>query len=194
MKKTISIILAAMLTLGLVGCGKDNTVTNKLESSKVVEENKDSNKESEANKKEEESKENKTTSTTATSKEDNKGTQASKSTTNISAEGILTKDFKEVSSMEITYGGSTKKYTIEKDKEYIKKVYDSIVGTKTTIKNDRDESEPKFTVNVIYKSGDKDLIQTTETGQFIYRVFGSKKSRVAGSNNTLINIVKEGVK
>lgn len=192
MKKVISVMLAAMLTLGLVGCGKDDSVTNKAESTKVIEENKDTNKETEANKSAEESKENKATSTNST--EDNKSTDNAKSTTNTSAESILTKDFKEVSSIEITYGGATKKYSIEKDKDYIKKVYDSIVGTKTTVKNDRDESESKFTVNVIYKSGDKDVIQSTETGQFIYRVFGSKKSRVAGTNNTLINIVKEGIK
>lgn len=192
MKKTIALVLAAMLTLGLAGCGKNSTVTDKSESNKVIEENKDTNKETEANKTAEESKEKNTTS--AESKEENKSTGNVKSTTNTSSESILTKEFKEVNSIEITYAGSTKKYSIEKDKEYIKKVYDSIVGTKTTVKNDRDESESKFTVNVIYKSGDKDVIQSTETGQFIYRVFGSKKSRVGGTNNTLISLVKESVK
>lgn len=192
MKKIICIILGVMCTVGVVGCGsKESSTVNNVQSAKVVEESKDLNKDNDSSKTEEETKE----KTESAKEEKVESKETAKSTSpSLSSESILTKNFSEVKSVEIIYKKSSKTYTIEKDKDFIKKIYDSILSTKTTVKNDRDESEPRFTVNIVYKSGSKDTIMSTETGQFIYRVFGSKKSRVCGTNTDLFNLVKDANK
>ncbi|WML32729.1 hypothetical protein [Clostridium sp. OS1-26] len=114
----------------------------------------------------------------------------SQDTTKNSSENIITNDFSEVSSIQINYNNSNNTYGIEKDREFIKKVYDTILNTKVTVHNDSQESNPQFTITLFYKSGDKNVIQSTETGEFIYRILDNKKSWVGGSNTKLLETIK----
>ncbi|WP_143331275.1 hypothetical protein [Clostridium peptidivorans] len=108
---------------------------------------------------------------------------------NNSKQNIVTNDFNQVSSMEIIYNNSKTTYSIDKDKDFIKKVYDSILNTKVTVNKGSQESDPQFTINLVYKSGDKNVIESTETGEFIFRVLDNK-SWVGGNNTDLIKIIK----
>ncbi|RXM73448.1 hypothetical protein [Clostridium tetani] len=204
MKKSISIILLILCITALVGCGNkksdaptsskpDNSVeqkqdVNKSTDSNLKQENTDTNNSS--TKKQENI--NKNNNSTKTQKDTNKNKKVSQNTnsTKISNKNILTKDFSQVSSMEIIYNDTSKKYSIDKDKDFIKKVYDSILNTKTTLNKYAQESDPIFTINLVYKSGEKNIIKSTETGEFIYRVLDNKSQWSGGRNNNLFQIIK----
>ncbi|BDR66240.1 hypothetical protein [Clostridium tetani] len=217
MKKSISIILSILCITALVGCGNkksdaptsskpDNSVeqkqdVNKSTDSNLKQENTDTNnsstkKQENADKNNNSTKKqeniNKNNNSTKTPKDTNKNKKVSQNTnsTKISNKNILTKDFSQVSSMEIIYNDTSKKYSIDKDKDFIKKVYDSILNTKTTLNKYAQESDPIFTINLVYKSGEKNIIKSTETGEFIYRVLDNKSQWSGGRNNNLFQIIK----
>lgn len=114
-------------------------------------------------------------------------------------QAILTEDYDQISSMEISYqnrGNENKTYTMEKDKEVIRKIYGSMVNTNITEhKNpaelERQESDPYFTIEINYKNGHKDVVNSTETGKVIYRIFDDKGSWVGGENNELALLIKK---
>lgn len=204
MKKSISILLATICIIGLVGCdSKKNDATTASQQSQSVEQSQNVSKNESSNKAQEVDSKNKEASTKSdnsskskevTTKSDdsskNKGTAEKANNANNLKENIITKDFNQVSSIQIIYNNSNKTYSIEKDRDFIKKVYDTILNTKVTVHSGRQESEPQFTINLVYKSGDKNVIESTETGQFIYRVLDNKTSWVGGTNTNLLEIIK----
>ncbi len=204
MKKSISILLATICIIGFVGCdSKKSDVTTASQQSQSVEQSQNVSKNDNPNKTQEVASKNKedttqngrsSTNKEAATKSDNssKNKGAAEKTNNVNnlKENIITKDFNQVSSIQIIYNNSNKTYSIEKDRDFIKKVYDTILNTKVTVHSGRQESDPQFTINLVYKSGDKNVIESTETGEFIYRVLDNKTSWVGGTNTNLLEIIK----
>ena len=109
-------------------------------------------------------------------------------------ENLLTNDYDQINSVNVNYKNETKIYTMEKDKEVIKKIYGSIVNTKVTTTKNPDEinkqtSTPAYTIEINYKNGSKDLVKSIETGLVIYRVLDENGSWVGGPNSDLVEIV-----
>lgn len=114
---------------------------------------------------------------------------------------ILTNGFNEVTGIQIYYNKvtaiaeSNKVYSTEKNIDKIKSIYDSINNTKVKLhKNPKEmelqSSDPIFTIEISYNNGNKDVIQSTETGEFIYRLIDDKGSWIGGSNNNLVELIK----
>ena len=178
MKKTISILLATVCIIGLVGCGskKGDAATASQPKETVVQKQNDSS--------------NKAQDSTSQKDNSNKDNSQNSNPSNNLNENLITKDFNEVSSMKVVFNNSNKTYSIEKDKEVIKKVYDNIVNTKVSVHNGSQDSDQLFTVNIVYKSGETNVIHSTETGLFLFRIMDNKTSWIGGENKELLEIMK----
>jgi hypothetical protein len=110
-------------------------------------------------------------------------------------ESVLTNNIDDIKSIHIYYKDFNKSYTMEKDNDKIKSFYDSVMNTKVKLYKNPGEinsqnSEPIYTLEVSYKNGDKDIIKSTETGKFIYRLIDDKGSWIGGKNEDLITLIK----
>lgn len=94
---------------------------------------------------------------------------------------FLRKELGEVEKVKVIYyrgnypgGGNTTILTSEKDKDLISELYKKIAATKLVIyanpdEFDRQESDPLFEIIFVYKNGKSDIIESTETGRYIFR-------------------------
>ena len=110
---------------------------------------------------------------------------------------LLTQGLKKVTTIKVNIKGEEKIYTIENNENLIKEIYNSIKNTKTKtnrISNSEEgqESEPAFSVIITYNNGKTDYIKSTETSEFIFRVFDKNGSWVGGKNVELVKLVKSG--
>lgn len=124
-------------------------------------------------------------------------------------EAFFSQEFNQISSLKVSYKllsessdtlqqskMESKSFTMEENKEEIKKFYGSIVNTKSTDHKNPDQyerqtQEPAFTIEVNYKDGKKDLIKSTERGMTIYRVYDDKGSWVGGENTELLKLINK---
>ena len=121
---------------------------------------------------------------------------------------IFTQDFNQIVTMNINYKVpnessensqgkmESKSYSMEKDKEFVTKIYGSIVNTKFTTYSNPDEyerqsGEPVFTIEMIYKDGKKDLIKSTNDGNKFYRIYDDKGSWIGGESKELLDLIKK---
>ncbi len=109
---------------------------------------------------------------------------------------LLTDELKNVEELGVLYpyydreawGYIEVRYNIDKDKEKIEEIFQSLKGTEANYyKNGPDgepnNSSPTFIINIYYSSGSVDEIASTETGEHIYRYTSKKNySSVAGAN------------
>jgi len=82
--------------------------------------------------------------------------------------------------------GAVTMLTLGKDGTLISELYKKVASIKRLRvfsdynESESQESEPLFEINFIYKNGESDLIESNETGKYIYRRFGPFGSGGAG--------------
>ncbi|MDP4178452.1 MAG: hypothetical protein Q8900_08960 [Bacillota bacterium] len=113
-----------------------------------------------------------------------------------STDAILTDNLSNVTNIHVDYTDKNKTDTTINDKKLVKKVYDSIISTKTDIyknpnEKDAQNSNPAYTIQINYTDGKNDLIKSTETGEFIYRTLDDKGSWAGGKNLELEKLISQ---
>ncbi len=103
---------------------------------------------------------------------------------------ILTGKMRNIESVNIIFDESNLSSINVDDTVLIQKIYDLIAATNTELhknpsERDYQSSSPTFTIIVNYRNRKKDIITSTETGKFIYRILDNKGSWVGGHNEEL---------
>ncbi|MDA8210293.1 MAG: hypothetical protein M0021_00195 [Clostridia bacterium] len=91
---------------------------------------------------------------------------------------------------------SFKKLMVSENSEQIKEIYNILKNGMKNTKTyenpkemERQESNPRFTVRLIYRDGKSDLINSTEGGKFIYRFINGKGGWTGGENEGLLPLI-----
>lgn len=106
------------------------------------------------------------------------------------AETIITKEYKDINKLTITYHDTSIVLNINKGEKVIKEIYDCIVKTNLKTHQNPTEmesqlSDPLYTIEFNFNDNTKNLIYSTETGELIYRLLDKQGSWIGGKNRSL---------
>jgi hypothetical protein len=111
-----------------------------------------------------------------------------------SSYSLLTKDMEQIKIVRVVEHSEENKTHEISEEELIKKIYNTISGTKTITYLSPDAgieqtSDPYYSIIIDYKDKTQDTIYSTETGKFIYRRL-SGTGWTGGYNEDLLEVVK----